>query len=261
MKAKRRIGPGSVGVWMCSVSLLLPPAAGAAPVDLGPTRSLETRDTDDLARLRTLLAEREQELEAARGRLRAIDDAEALLERARELGILEVLRSSMLTASAQRRVAMAIVREADANGVDPILVVAIIRTESAFEPHAVSEMGAMGLMQMMPTTGTALAQRRGTALRHVRTLFDAELNIELGTSYLAALLREFGTTEDALVAYNAGPRVARWMLRNPAARARFVAGYPRAVLVEWRRLLARRPEAPPGGVPAVVAERRLTAPP
>ena len=255
------MGRGWVCVWTCAVGLLLPPTASAAPAELGPTRPLETRDADDLPRLRTVLARREQELEAARGRLRAIDDAEALLDRAGALGILEVLRSSMLTESAQRRVAMAIVREADANGVDPLLVVAIIRTESAFEPDAISGMGAMGLMQMMPTTGTALARRRGTALRHVRTLFDAELNIELGTSYLAALLREFGTTEDALVAYNAGPKVAHWMLRNPGARSRFVAGYPRSVLVEWRRLLARRPEAPPASVPSLVAERRLTAPP
>jgi len=118
----------------------------------------------------------------------------------------------------------------------------------------------MGLMQMLPTTGTVLARQRGTALRHVRTLFDAELNIELGTTYLASLLREFGSTEDALVAYNAGPRAAHWMRRNPAARARFVTGYPRDVLREWRRLLAARPPLP-DAVPAVLAQGRLTAPP
>ena len=111
---------------------------------LGPTRPLETRDADDLPRLRTVLAQREQELEAARGRLRAIDDAEALLDRARALGILAVLRSSLLTESAQRRVAMAIVREADANGVDPLLVVAVIRTESAFEPMPCRGWGRWG---------------------------------------------------------------------------------------------------------------------
>jgi soluble lytic murein transglycosylase len=142
--------------------------------------------------------------------------------------------------------------------------VAIIRTESAFDTHAVSGMGAMGLMQMMPTTGTVVARERGTPLRHLRTLFDAELNIELGTTYLAALLREFGTTEDALVAYNAGPRVAHWMRKNPAARARFVAGYPRDVLFEWRRLLGNRPEEQLEPLPEAarpwVAESRLTAP-
>lgn len=244
--------------WLCWMLLLaLPLPAAAAPPDSGRTH--------DAAHLRTLLAQREQELEAARGRLRAMEHDEALLARARALGILSVLRPSLLTEEAQRRVAKAIVREAEANGIDPLLVVAVIRTESAFDANAVSGMGAMGLMQMMPNTGTVVARQRGTALRHVRTLFDAELNIELGTTYLAALLREFGTTEDALVAYNAGPRVAHWMRKNPAARARFVAGYPRDVIVEWRRLLASRPEEPPAplpeATPALVAESRLTAPP
>jgi soluble lytic murein transglycosylase len=83
---------------------------------------------------------------------------EALLARARALGILSVLRPSLLTEAAQHRVAKAIVREADANGIDPLLVVAVIRTESAFDAYAVSGMGAMGLMQMMPITGTVVAR-------------------------------------------------------------------------------------------------------
>src|SRR5262249_13768 len=171
-------------VW---VLLLLPGASSAAPPDLWRTRPLEERDTQDAARLRTLLAQREQELEAARGRLQAIDAAEARLAPARSLGIPDVLRIPMLPQSAPRRAATAIVPAAEAHGIDPLLLVAIIRTESAFDANAVSGMGAMGLMQMMPTTGTVLARQRGTALRHVRTLFDAELNIELGTTYLAAL--------------------------------------------------------------------------
>src|SRR5262249_60361502 len=101
--------------------------------------------------------------------------------------------------------------------------------------------------------------RGGRPPRDVRTPSEADRNMELGTTSLAALLREFGTTEDALVAYNAGPRAARWMRRNPAARARFVAGYPRDVLQEWRRLLAARPSLSEPH-PAVVAEGRLTAP-
>ena len=110
--------------------------------------------------------------------------------------------------------AIAIVREAEANGLDPLLVVAVIRAESSFNAYAVSGVGAMGLMQMMPTTGSFLATQRGTTLRHRQTLFDAELNIELGTAYLASLLREFGTVEAALLAYNGGPSYARRVLRN-----------------------------------------------
>ena len=84
--------------------------------------------------------------------------------------------------------------------------------------------------------------QRGTALRHRQTLLDAELNIELGTAYLAALLREFGTVEAALLAYNGGPSYARRVLRSAEARRRFGAGYPRDVTAEWRRLRVRQAE-------------------
>ncbi|HEY1334251.1 MAG TPA: transglycosylase SLT domain-containing protein, partial [Myxococcaceae bacterium] len=88
-------------------------------------------------------------------------------------------------------------------------------------------------------------------LRHRQTLFDAELNIELGTAYLASLLREFGTVEAALLAYNGGPAYARRVLRNAQARRRFAAGYPRDVTEEWRRLRVRLAE---------VEARRAVAP-
>jgi soluble lytic murein transglycosylase len=203
------------------------------------TRSLESREAGDLAKLQTLLAQREAELERMRGQLRTLEEEERCFSEAESLGIVDVVRRSALTERAQRRVAITIVREAQANGLDPLLVVAVIRRESAFDAYAVSEMGAMGLMQMMPTTGTTLASQRGTMLRHRRTLFDAELNIELGTAYLAALLREFGTPEAALVAYNAGPAAARHVLRSPERRRKFLEGYPRTVISEWRRLRSR----------------------
>jgi peptidoglycan lytic transglycosylase len=216
-----------------------------------PPRLLETRAPGDLAQMQILLAQREAELERMRGRLRVLDEEEQCFAEAESLGIVEVLRRSALTERAQRRVAIAIVREAQANGLDPLLVVAVIRSESAFDAYAVSQTGAMGLMQMMPTTGTFLATQRGTMLRHRRTLFDAELNIELGTAYLAALFRQFGTPEAALVAYNAGPAVARQVLRRPELRRKF-GGYPQTVISEWRRLRLR--------YAAVVAQREQLEP-
>jgi soluble lytic murein transglycosylase len=216
------------------------------------TQSLEAREPADLARLQALLIQREAELERMRGRLRALDEDERCFAEAESLGIVDVVRRSALTERARRRVSIAIVREAQANGLDPLLVVAVIRSESAFDAYAVSAMGAMGLMQMMPTTGTFLATQRGTTLRHRRTLFDAELNIELGTAYLAALLRQFGTPEAALVAYNAGPSAARHVLRNAERRRKFLDGYPRTVISEWRRLRSR--------YAAVVARRELAEP-
>jgi soluble lytic murein transglycosylase len=228
-------------LWVAALSLGLVSSAGADPGE-APTRALEQRDPRDVDTLQDLLAKREAELASMRDRLRVLEDEERWYAEADSLGIPEVLRRSALTERAQRRVAIAIVREAEANGLDPLLVVAVIRTESAFNAYAVSGVGAMGLMQMMPTTGSLLATQRGTTLRYRQTLFDVELNVELGTAYLATLLREFGTIEAALLAYNGGPSYARRVLRSAEARKRFAAGYPRDVKEEWRRLRVRHAE-------------------
>ncbi len=228
-------------LWVVALSVGLVSNAGADPGE-APTRAIEHRDPGDVEKLQDLLSKREAELATMRDRLRVLEDEERWYAEADILGIPDVLRRSALTERSQRRVAIAIVREAEANGLDPLLVVAVIRTESAFNAYAVSGVGAMGLMQMMPTTGSFLATQRGTAIRHRQTLFDAELNIELGTAYLASLLREFGTVEAALLAYNGGPAYARRLLRNAQARKRFAAGYPRDVTDEWRRLRLRQAE-------------------
>lgn len=227
-------------IWVVALSVGLVSSAGAGPER--PTKAIEAREPGEVQKLQDMLAKREAELASMHDRLRVLEDEERWYAEADALGIPEVLRRSALTERAQRRVAIAIVREAEANGLDPLLVVAVIRTESAFDAYAVSGVGAMGLMQMMPTTGNFLAMQRGTTLRHRQTLFDAELNIELGTAYLASLLRAFGTPEAALVAYNGGPAFARRVLGNAAVRKRFVAGYPKGVLEEWRRLRARNAE-------------------
>lgn len=103
-----------------------------------------------------------------------------------------------------------ITEAAERNGLDPFLVAAVIREESSYHPEAISRAGARGLMQLLPRTAELVAeiQRRPW---HDRALEDPRTNLELGTAFLAALLREWRDPRLALAAYNAGPtRVRRW---------------------------------------------------
>lgn len=189
----------------------------------------------DAESLKQALAEREAELLRLRAELSAREDR-ALYEEAVALGVVDAVKASRLPERQQRRLAIAIVREARLNGIDPLLVVAVIRTESSFNNYAVSHVGAMGLMQVMPDTGTWLAERRGFNLGRTSNLFDSELNVELGTAYLAELIERFGAVDKALVAYNAGPGNARKILKKPEVRRKFMAGYPKKVLGEFQKL-------------------------
>ncbi|MGZ5443380.1 MAG: lytic transglycosylase domain-containing protein [Thermoanaerobaculia bacterium] len=86
---------------------------------------------------------------------------------------------------------------ARAHGVDPRLVAAVARRESAFDANAVSQKGACGVMQLMPATARYLG---------VQNVFDARENIFAGTRYLRTLLDTFnGDLDLVLAAYNAGP--------------------------------------------------------
>jgi soluble lytic murein transglycosylase-like protein len=90
-----------------------------------------------------------------------------------------------------------IVEHANAQNLRPDLVRAVVQVESGYNARAVSPKGAMGLMQLMPTTARQLG---------VRAPFDPEENIRGGTTYLRQLLERFdGSEELALAAYNAGP--------------------------------------------------------
>ena len=97
-------------------------------------------------------------------------------------------------------------------GLDPYLLAGLIRQESAFVPATVSPAGATGLMQVMPATGRQLAAEVGPRGFRTETLETPELNIHLGTRFLAQLLRRYdGDIPLVLSAYNAGPsRANRW---------------------------------------------------
>jgi len=91
------------------------------------------------------------------------------------------------------------------HGVDCDLLKALVVTESAFDTKAVSNKGAVGLMQILPATARRYGVRSEPGLSVASKLTDPELNIQTGTRHLANLLRLYGgQTELALAAYNAG---------------------------------------------------------
>jgi soluble lytic murein transglycosylase len=101
-------------------------------------------------------------------------------------------------------------------GLDPYLVAAVVREESSYYPRAVSRAGARGLMQLMPATARPMADLRGLAFEGGSLLDDPRVNLDMGASFLAGLLKEFGDPRVALAAYNAGPKRARdwWKARR-----------------------------------------------
>lgn len=95
---------------------------------------------------------------------------------------------------------------------DPYLLAAIVRQESAFQADVVSAAGAVGLMQVMPATGKELARKAGPRRFRQEFLTVPELNVHLGAEYVSDLLRRYdGDIPLVLSAYNAGPtRANRW---------------------------------------------------
>lgn len=103
--------------------------------------------------------------------------------------------------------------QAQENNIDPYLIAAIIKTESNFNPLAVSPKGAKGLMQIMPQTGESVAKEIGNKDFTSGQLFIPEVNILLGAHYVADLFFEFQNNSIlALASYNGGiGNVRKWL--------------------------------------------------
>jgi tetratricopeptide (TPR) repeat protein len=106
-------------------------------------------------------------------------------------------------------------REAARNGLDPFLVLAVMRQESIFDPSIVSRAGAVGLMQLMPYTSQAVCKSLGEQFV-ADSLYTPGTNIRQGTFYLRQLLGQLnGNLVLAIAGYNGGPnRAAEWYSKN-----------------------------------------------
>jgi soluble lytic murein transglycosylase len=134
-------------------------------------------------------------------------------------------------------------REAARNDFDPMFAAGLIRQESTFQADAVSHANAIGLMQILPKTGRLLAKQR--KIRYTRTtLFDPNLNIELGMLYIANLTRATGGAEYAAAAYNAGEdRIALWKSeRNYDEVPELVESIPFTETREYVQIVLRNAE-------------------
>jgi soluble lytic murein transglycosylase len=123
---------------------------------------------------------------------------EAQLERYR--------RRTGLTRRERSELAECIVTEAKRHQLEPSLVLAVMHIESLYDTFAVSDKDAMGLMQLLPSTGEWLAPQVGVEWRGPQSLFDPIVNVRLGVAYLRQLADRYeGDIATALAAYNWGP--------------------------------------------------------
>jgi soluble lytic murein transglycosylase len=119
-------------------------------------------------------------------------------------------------------------KHASAKGLDPYLIAALVAQESTFDPVIRSSANAIGLMQILPSTGRQYARRIGIRPFSPQRLTEAEVNVRIGTTYFADLVKEFGGAHYALASYNAGEsRVRAWKAeRPPMAQEDFIDDIP-----------------------------------
>lgn len=105
-----------------------------------------------------------------------------------------------------------LIKNARSSELDPFVVAGLIRQESEFNPKAVSRAYALGLTQVLPSTGRDLSRRVGMRRFTSAMLFEPDTNLRLGTFYIRMLLNSFsGKWEQTLASYNGGKtRVLRW---------------------------------------------------
>jgi soluble lytic murein transglycosylase-like protein len=121
-------------------------------------------------------------------------------------------------------------------GLDPALILAIIETESSFRNWSRSDRDARGLMQILPTTGEAVARKIDIEWEGEASLYLPVVNIRVGTYYFSELVARFDSVELALAAYNRGPNAVKRIIgrgRLPSQR------YSRKVLSSYDQIRPR----------------------
>jgi len=138
-----------------------------------------------------------------------------------------------------KRVVHAVYRESRRLDLDYRLTLAVISAESSFRQDAVSNKGARGLMQIMPSLARCIAQDAGVKYSGDDCLHQPEKNIRLGVYHLARLVEDFKNLPTALHAYNAGETRVRARTSNKEPST----AYTKQIMEEYRKSLDLLPEA------------------
>lgn len=139
-----------------------------------------------------------------------------LSEMEEKLRIFQIIEDFQIgfSENEKKELAGVIFEESQKYTYDPLLIMAVIMTESTFKKGQVSHVGARGIMQLMPRTGADLAMRSGIGWEGHEQLFDPALNIQLGTLHLFEQILKFKDVKKGIISYNLGETRLRGRLRN-----------------------------------------------
>jgi len=139
-----------------------------------------------------------------------------LTEMEEKLRIFQVIEDFQIgfTDQEKQQLAGVIFEESNKYNYDPLLIMAVILTESTFKKGQTSNVGARGIMQLMPTTGEDIAVRYGLGWEGSQELFDPVINVRLGTLHLFEQILKFKDVRKGIIAYNLGETRLRGRLRE-----------------------------------------------
>lgn len=135
----------------------------------------------------------------------------------------------------REKLAEAILSESARNGYDPLFILALVAVESRFRISVSSDRGAYGLMQLKPSTFAWIAGREPDIGDDSAVMEDPVIDVRLAVRYFRWLERRFHSRDEALMAYNAGPKRLQQYKKTEIPES--LREYPRRVMREYTRFV------------------------
>jgi soluble lytic murein transglycosylase len=158
-----------------------------------------------------------------------------------------------------KRITRAILAQASKYELDPVFIMAIIQSESSFDPDTRGDAGEIGLMQILPATGEWMAKKTGIAWKGPRSLANPVTNIRIGAAYVNYLRERFDNHGRLyLAAYNMGPK----NVNRALAKSIWPKDYPIRVMnnyVDFYAMLSGRTPRKPASIATPIAASHPTA--